>query len=159
VEKGSIWITLQSGAKAGVTWLSQLFRETMDAKLEKTIAEAGSAREKAKIAEMTREEIAQAKKAEAHLHTATAVRKARAEWHHMVLSEIDFKRALCSRVKDDRVKKALGAQLDTAIADMAETKLVALIEHLPDIPETEHLRLPHKNQWREDEGNCHHPKQ
>jgi len=155
VESGSIWITLKSGAKTGLTWLSQIFKQTMDAKLEKTIAEATSAHEKAKIAEMTREDIAQAKKAEARFKTAAAVRKARAEWHDMVLGEIDFKKALCERVKDDRLKEELSKQLETAIADMANTKLLAMVEHLPDLPETEHLRLPLRKRWDEDHNQRH----
>jgi len=149
IESGSIWITVRSGAKSGLTWLSQLFRQTMDAKLEKTISEATSAREKAKIAEMTREDIALAKKAEAELKTASAIRKAREEWRKTIIDEIDFRRVLSSKIQDKMVKAALEKQIDSAINNIAESGMLGLVEHLPDLPESEQHRLPLKKNANE----------
>lgn len=142
IESGSIWVTIKSGAKSGVAWLSKLFRLTMDAKLEKTMAEAATAREKEEIARLTREEIVHAKRAEEKLKTAKAIRKAREEWRKTLLEEIDFREQLCNRVKDDIVRKALLEQFDSAIEEISTSKLYAMIEHEPDDPEIQKHLLP-----------------
>lgn len=154
VESGSIWVTIKSGAKSGVAWLSKLFRLTMDAKLEKTMAEAVSAREKEKIASMTREDIVRARRAEEQLKTAKAIRKAREEWRKTVLGEIDFRERICNRVKDDTVREVLLDKLDGAIAELSESELYAMIEHEPDDPELRKYLLPERPDDRE-EGNLH----
>jgi len=132
VESGSIWITVTSGAKSGVAWLSKLFQLTMDAKLEKILAEAVTAKEKAEIARLSRDEIVRAKRAEAKLRTAKAVRKAREEWRDTVLGEIDFHKKISDQVKDDTVRKALLGHYNSAIEELSKSHLYAMIEHEPD---------------------------
>lgn len=155
VESGSLWVTIQSGAKSGMSWLSQLFKLSMDAKLEKTIAEATSAKEKAKIAELTREEIAHAQRAEAQLRSAKAIRQAREEWRNGILEEIDFRKTLCDEIQDDTVKESVNGHLDRAVRELAESNLYAMIEHSPDDPEIGEHKLPKrydekdKRQWKD----------
>jgi hypothetical protein len=145
IESGSLWMTIRSGAKSGMSWLSQLFQLSMDAKLEKTIAEATSAKEKAKIAELSRDEIARARRAEAQLRTAKAVRQAKEEWRKALLEEIDFKKTLCNRIQDETVKDAVNGHLEMAVKELAESNLYAMIEHSPDDPEIDEHTLPKRH--------------
>ena len=142
VESGSLWVTIKSGAKSGMSWLSQLFKLSMDAKLEKTIAEATSAKEKAKIAELSREEIAHAQRAEAQLRSAKAIRQARDEWRKSILEEINFRKSLCEKIQDETVKDTVNGHLDKAVRELAESNLYAMIEHSPDDPEINEYNLP-----------------
>ncbi len=152
VESGSIWVTIKSSAKSGMSWLSQLFKLSMDAKLEKTIAEATSAKEKAKIAELSREEIAHAQRAEAQLRSAKAIRQARHEWRRSILDEIDFKKALREKIQDETVKDSVNRHLDQAVKDLAESNLFAIIEHSPDDPEINEYSLPKNHNKKKSHG-------
>ncbi|HLG17210.1 MAG TPA: hypothetical protein VJH03_22350 [Blastocatellia bacterium] len=133
VESGSIWVTLKSGAVSGLTWLSQLFRLSMDARLQKLLAEATSAEERARIAEMTREDIIRARRAEEQLRHARSVRQAKDEWRQEILSELDFRRALKDRIENDEAREAVQRELDEALGRLAESKLIGLIEHAPEV--------------------------
>jgi hypothetical protein len=141
VESGSIWVTLKSGAVSGLSWLSQLFKTSMDAKLQHTVAEAASAEERARIAQLTRNEIVRARQAEENLRYAKSIGETRDEWRKQVIAEIDFKRALTERIKDPVAREAVQEELDKALADLAESKMVALIEHLPEVS-SEYPDLP-----------------
>ncbi len=144
IESGSIWVTIKSGAKSGIAWLSQLFRLTMNAKLEKTMAEAASAREKAKVAELTREQIVLAKRAEARLREAESLRREREEWRKMVLGEIDFRDEVRDRIEDKVVQDAVLHHVDSALKELGESRVYALIEHTPDDPEIQQYLIPHR---------------
>lgn len=147
VESGSIWVTLKSGAVSGLTWLSQLFRLSMDARLQRTMAEAATAEEQARVAEMTRDEIIHARRAEENLRTTRAVRQTRDEWRKEVLDDIDFRRALADRMENPVAREAVQSELDQAIGALAESKLVGMIEHVPDVS-SEYPRLPRRTESR-----------
>lgn len=131
IESGSIWLTIYSGAKTGLAWLSSLFKLTMDAKLAKAMADANKAKEEEEILRLTREEIVQAKKAEQQLRTAEAVRRARLEWQQTILQDILFRREL-ETIPDTEVRNTAIKYYDSAMNTLQESNIYAMIEHKPD---------------------------
>jgi hypothetical protein len=141
IESGSVWLTLASGTKAGLAWLAQIFKLSMDARLERALSTAATARERAILEELTRDDIANAKQAELRFKRAKANRQEREEWRRMILGEIDFRRAVARRVEDPTVREEVIAQIDRAVADLVEPELLPLVEHVPDISIDENLVL------------------
>ena len=135
VESGSIWVTLKSGAASGLKWISQLFRLSMDARLQQTMAEAAAADERAQIAKMTRDEIVRARRAEENLRYAKSVAEARDEWRKQILAELDFREALSKRIHDPEARESVQRELDRAVTDLAESKIFGLVEHVPELPD------------------------
>ena len=146
VESGSIWVSLTSGAKSGLSWLSQIFSKTMNARLQATMSEASSAEEAAIIQHMTREEIVTAKTWEQRRLAAEHFRETRNEWRQNVLEEIDFRRKIAESIKDPVVRDTAIRKLDAALAELGEGSLLPLVEHLPTIPENEQDPLPVRQQ-------------
>lgn len=153
IENGSIWLTIKSGATCGVAWLSKLFHLTMNAKLEQLMADAATARQKAEVGDLTRNDIILTLRAEEQLKTAKAIRQAREEWRKTVLGEIDFRERVYSRVKDPTARKVLLEELDEAISELSHSKLYAMTEHMPDDSVLGKCSLPEPKQNR-DGGNC-----
>ncbi|MCA8993283.1 MAG: hypothetical protein KDA69_16250 [Planctomycetaceae bacterium] len=149
VDNGSIWISLKSGAKSALSWLSQVFEKSTDARLRATMAiaeeaeaNAVSAEEEAAIKKLTREEIARAKAWEHRRNTAENIRETREEWRESILGEIDFQEAIASRIQDPAVREEAQRQIDQAIMDLVHSGFMPIIENLPQIPAEERDSLP-----------------
>lgn len=134
VETGSIWLSLKSGSKAALSWVSQLFEKSMDARMRATIAAAASAEEDATVKAMTRDDVVRAKSLEQRRLAAEEIRKTREEWQQTVLEEIDFKEKLAKKIKNDDVREELQRKLQSAIADIVASNFMPVIENVPSIP-------------------------
>ncbi len=142
VESGSIWVSFTSGSKKALSWLTQIFPKTMDARLEGTMSDATSPEEAAIIQRMTREEIFHAKVWEQRRIAAAHFRATRNEWRNNILEEIDFQRKIAGLIEDPVVRDTTIHKLDTAIAELSRGALLPFIEHLPAIPEKDRDLLP-----------------
>lgn len=151
IEAGSIWLSLGSGAKSALSWLSQIFEKSMDARLRATIAAASSAEEEAAIKHMTRDEIARAKNWEQRRLSAKQIKEAREEWRKTVLGEVDFRLKLSEQIHDPVVREEAELAIQKAIAELAASDFMPLIEHIPTIPAAERDTLPARKQMRGDE--------
>ena len=134
VEAGSIWLSLKSGSKAALSWISQIFEKSMDARMRAAMAGAASAEEDRTIKEMTRDEIARAKTWEQRRVASEQIRKTREQWQRTVLREIDFREKLASKIKDNEVRHELELGLEKAIIDLVTSELMPTIEHVPQVP-------------------------
>ena len=155
VEAGSIWVSLGSGAKSALSWITQVFEKTMDARLRSVMADATSAEEDAAIKHMTRDEVARAKKLEQQRLSAQHIRETREEWHKMVLAEIDFRRKLAQQIKDPDVRAQATQSLGEALGDLVDSDFMPLVEHLPDIPAKMRDPLPVISRQNPRDGDLH----
>lgn len=142
IESGSIWLTLFSTAKTGLSWLSQMIPKSLDARLQSAISNAATAEEQAAILRMTREDIIRARNWEQRRRSATEFRKTREEWHRTIMSEIDFKKKLAEEIADPIVRETALRKLDEALAELTQTNFLPIIEHVPSIPEGDRDLLP-----------------
>lgn len=137
VENGSIWLSLKSGSKSALSWLSQIFEKSTDARLRKTIAEAASAEEDATIKQLTRDEIARAKAWEQRNNAAKHIKATRKQWHETVLGEIDFRAKLAEKIVDPDIRAEAEKQMDKAISDLVSSNFLPVIENIPAIEPSE----------------------
>ncbi|HBG05391.1 MAG TPA: hypothetical protein DDY22_07525 [Geobacter sp.] len=146
IENGSVWLSLKSGSKAAFSWLSQLFEKTTDARLRKTIAEAASAEEDALIKQLTRDEIANAKKWEQRRIATKHIKDTRKDWQQTVLGEIDFRAKLIERIEDPEIRAEAERQIDQALKDLVSSNFMPVIENIPKIEPSERDVLLMKKQ-------------
>lgn len=155
IENGSVWLSLKSGSKAAISWLSQLFEKTTDARLRKTIAEAASAEEDAAIKQLTRDEIANAKAWEQRRVAANHIKDARKDWQQTVLGEIDFRAKLAEKITDPEIRAEAEKQINLALSDLVSSNFMPVIENIPNIdPSKRDILLIHKRNLNVD---CQEP--
>lgn len=142
IESGSIWLSLFSTVKTGLSWISQMIPKSIDARLQSSISNASTAEEQAAILRMTREDIVKARIWEQRRKSANNFRRTREEWHKTIMSEIDFRRKLAEEIEDPVVREAATRKLDEALAKLTHTSFLPIIEHMPNIPEDEQDLLP-----------------
>lgn len=133
VENGSIWLSLASGSKKALSWLSQMFEKTTDARLRQTMANASSAEEEAAIKRLTRDQLAHTKNLEQERLAAKYIKETRREWQQTVLGEIDFRRKLTEQISDPSVRQVAQRQVDSAIADLVGSNFMPLVENTPTL--------------------------
>lgn len=133
IENGSIWLSLKSGSKYAISWLSQLFEKTTDARLRKTIAETASAEEDALIKSLTRNEIAHAKAWEQRRAAAKHIKETRKDWQQTILNEIDFKAKLIDKISDPEIRAEAEKQIDQALSDLINSDFLPVVENIPII--------------------------
>lgn len=142
IESGSVWLTLFSTVKTGLSWLSQMIPKSIDARLQSAISNAATAEEQAVILRMTRDDIVRARIWEQRHKSASEFRKTREEWHKTIMSEIDFKKKLAEEIADPIVRETAMRKLNEALVELTQTNFVPIIEHIPVIPENERNLLP-----------------
>lgn len=145
VETGSIWVSLASGSQAALSWVSQIFEKSMNARLRSVMADVASVEEQVAINQLTRDDIARAKIWEQRRYTANNIRGAREEWRKDVLGEVDFRRKLTERIQDEVVRQEAQQQLDNALQELVESDFLPLVEHVPHISQRERDLLPVKH--------------
>lgn len=158
VETGSIWLSMKSGSKSALSWLSQIFEKTTDARLRATLAEAASAEEEAAIKQLTRSDIANAKSWEQRRTTAQNIRETREEWQSTVLGEIDFREKLFEKIKDQTVRDVAQSHLDKALNDLVSSDFMPIIENMPKINDEDKDSLPTKNDCKPQDHPFDKPK-
>ncbi|HZS48402.1 MAG TPA: hypothetical protein VFC63_25250 [Blastocatellia bacterium] len=142
IESGSIWLSLFSSVKTGLSWLSQMIPKSIDARIQSSISNASTAEEQAAILKMTRKDIIDARIWEERRKSASNFRKAREEWHKTIMSEIDFKKKLAQEITDPVVREAVARKLNEALAELTQTSFLPIVEHLPNITADEQDLLP-----------------
>jgi hypothetical protein len=142
IESGSVWLTLFSTIRTGLSWLSQMIPKSIDARLQSSISNASTAEEQAAILRMTRDDIVNARIWEQRRKSASEFRKTREEWHKTIMSEIDFKKKLLEEITDPVVREVALKKLYEALAELTHTSFIPVVEHIPIIPEKDRDLLP-----------------
>lgn len=145
IESGSVWLTLYSSVKKGLSWLSQMIPKSIDARIQSAISNASTAEEQAAILRMTREDIVRARIWEQRRKSASEFRKTREEWHKTIMKEIDFRRKLAEEIADPVVREVALNKLNEALIELTQTSFIPVVEHIPSIQENERDFLPVRN--------------